>query len=735
MPRDFHLLPDHSQQLLRAARAGRVSKPTSISTEDETENKDEEGESKDSFGGFTVKKYSKVARHLEGPEPEYLAKRRKGLPSAHSVYTSISGQTANTAMRKTKVKKIDAEGNPQVYEVLVPEGQAVEGEIKEEEATVAEPVPAALPGTVVDGVGVVNHEGLVVASDLIQPTPPKRRPPPPKKKKKHGPGRGKKKVIFAPDGEGALGTPGDAQSDGLAVPSTKTDGTPVSGVPSDGDTPMGEAHEAEDDEDEGEEGEEGEEGDEGDEDEDLEDGELPETPAQTPPKEETPADVPAAIIPPVVHLTSPIKDSVPASFPSPVQPPPISPILSASGAPATLEVPPMTNRDPSSSPEMPLVTEASHSRQGSLNGPSIISPIVAEVPEHIVHMDTQELQPETIPIEVLQAPALIPEEIQAVTVHPEEVPTEEMQIDEVQPLDIEMGDIHTEQLHHEDFPSGEAPPVDVPAAEFISAEAQPESMDTGIIQSDMIQNEVKASDEHMEVQSEAPLEDLLNEEAKVEALPKPPADDMPLESAPSNEDGPTQAPPEEPQPEVLQPEVPQSELPQPEAPPPEEPQPEEPQAEMLEPEELEPEAPRPEQSRAEEPSPQDPQPEELRPEEPQPEHPQQEDAQPMAPQPEEPLPQPVQLEEALPEEIHPQAALEDTKHEEIKATEPPNEEPHLDQAAAEEASAAPVQADDTPSVELPTKENAEASEVKASEGEPDLLGSLERHLDGESKPE
>ncbi|KAF2090170.1 hypothetical protein K490DRAFT_7302, partial [Saccharata proteae CBS 121410] len=84
MPRDSHLLPIHSQQLLRAARAGRLYKPPPAPNDDDKENGDEEEEAKDTQTGFVAKKWMQIPRHLEEPEPEYLAKRRKGLPSANA---------------------------------------------------------------------------------------------------------------------------------------------------------------------------------------------------------------------------------------------------------------------------------------------------------------------------------------------------------------------------------------------------------------------------------------------------------------------------------------------------------------------------------------------------------------------------------------------------------------------------------------------------------------------------
>ena len=60
------MLPEHSQQLLRAARSGKLYKPPAP-PEDDNEMKDEEEETKEIRTGFTIKKYVKVARHLEVP--------------------------------------------------------------------------------------------------------------------------------------------------------------------------------------------------------------------------------------------------------------------------------------------------------------------------------------------------------------------------------------------------------------------------------------------------------------------------------------------------------------------------------------------------------------------------------------------------------------------------------------------------------------------------------------------
>ena len=97
-------------------------------------------------------------------------------------------------MRKTKVQKTSADGEVAIYEVLVPEGQTVEGEITETTEIAAITPVVAAPGTVIEGVGIANDEGVVVAEHLKPVEVRRRNRPPPKKK--GGPGRGKKRVTF-----------------------------------------------------------------------------------------------------------------------------------------------------------------------------------------------------------------------------------------------------------------------------------------------------------------------------------------------------------------------------------------------------------------------------------------------------------------------------------------------------------------------------------------------------------
>ncbi|KJX93643.1 hypothetical protein TI39_contig4278g00017 [Zymoseptoria brevis] len=206
MPRDYQMLSPWTQQLLRLARSGKVGtkrKQDLDALDDDKPEDDIAEEANKSVNvedrGYIAKKWKPVPEHLLEPEHkhfEFLAKRRKGLPS---LYGPEQQSVLDVPMRKTKVQKTDANGEIAIYDVLIPEGQTVEGEVTEStELADAKPVVAA-PGTVIEGVGIANEEGVVVAEHLKPTVAPRRNRPPPKKK--GGPGRGKKRVTFTnPDG-------------------------------------------------------------------------------------------------------------------------------------------------------------------------------------------------------------------------------------------------------------------------------------------------------------------------------------------------------------------------------------------------------------------------------------------------------------------------------------------------------------------------------------------------------
>jgi hypothetical protein len=271
MPRDSHQLAPWTQQLLREARRPRLAKRPQEPTEDDKQEEEEEGEPVQT--GWQSKKWGQVPSHLEKPEREFLAKRRKGLPSLH---TQIALQAANavvssTNTRKTKIMKSDADGKTTVYEVLVPECQTVEGEVTEDDIMADAAPVQATPGTVIEGVGIANAEGVIVATDLLQQQqqPMRRKPVPPRRIRKGGPGRGKKKVMFNQnDGHNAAATSTPGGGPSVATPSTFNANADDSAMDIDS-TPKPDANDEGDDDD-------GEEGDEGDEDDDREEGELSE---------------------------------------------------------------------------------------------------------------------------------------------------------------------------------------------------------------------------------------------------------------------------------------------------------------------------------------------------------------------------------------------------------------------------------------------------------------------------
>jgi hypothetical protein len=178
MPKDSHLLPQHSQDLLRAARSGKIYKRPAPAEEEEVdpevvpgdkpEKKDDDVKEK----GFMAKSWKQIPRHLEASDVEYLAKRRKGLITITAKGPAVP--SAPTLIKAT-VKRTDAVGNEYVQDVVVPHGQHVEGEVISQTVI---PDPSA------------------VDAPLVQATPPKRKGAPRKKIK--GPGRGRKKKQAAP---------------------------------------------------------------------------------------------------------------------------------------------------------------------------------------------------------------------------------------------------------------------------------------------------------------------------------------------------------------------------------------------------------------------------------------------------------------------------------------------------------------------------------------------------------
>lgn len=210
------LLP-HTQQLLRIARSGKFAQKRKaqqdLDADDEGFGEREDGAIAEEIIGkangieertFMVKKWKPTPDSAIVPDHlhlEFLAKRRKGLPNFYhgAANEAVPNGVPQLTKRKTRVQRVldPATGQSVVYSVLALEGQNLENELPEESTM----EPAALAaGTVVEGLGTVNADGVI---DLTPANPPpaasrRARPPP---KKKGGPGRGKKRVTFTnPDG-------------------------------------------------------------------------------------------------------------------------------------------------------------------------------------------------------------------------------------------------------------------------------------------------------------------------------------------------------------------------------------------------------------------------------------------------------------------------------------------------------------------------------------------------------
>lgn len=151
MPQNYQVLTPWTQTLLRLARSGKVGnkrKADAEADDDKPEDEVPEEETKQSSideRGIVAKKWKAKPEHSNEPEHKhfsFLAKRRRGLPSLYGP----DQQAVVVPMRKTKVQKADMNGEVAVYEVLVPEGQTIEGEIAEStELADVKPVTAA-PG-------------------------------------------------------------------------------------------------------------------------------------------------------------------------------------------------------------------------------------------------------------------------------------------------------------------------------------------------------------------------------------------------------------------------------------------------------------------------------------------------------------------------------------------------------------------------------------------------------------
>ncbi|KAJ6787178.1 hypothetical protein PWT90_05566 [Aphanocladium album] len=251
MPKDHGLLTPHSQELLRAARSGRLYKRPAPADEDEAEadggnaaEKPEKKEEEAAPKGFSIKIWKQIPRNVEASDISRLAKRRKNTITIASK-TPVERVQGSTVTRAT-VRRVDAAGNPYTEEVTLADGQAVDGEI------ISTRVEAMQPA----------------AAPLVQAQSQRRRPPPPKRKTKAGPGRGKKK-----NRGGIAGGPAPAtvpNGNGVAIPNQPgtTENAAANG---NNDTPHqdSEMADGDDDDDDDEEGD--------DDDDEHNDSDLPDT--------------------------------------------------------------------------------------------------------------------------------------------------------------------------------------------------------------------------------------------------------------------------------------------------------------------------------------------------------------------------------------------------------------------------------------------------------------------------
>ena len=215
MPRDWNMLSETCQAILLSARRGMTLGEENNEAKESAERGDGEVAHKEEKPGLMARKWALFSKDFEPKEPEFLAKRRKGLRSLYG--GSTAPMNIDSQMRKIKIRNIDSEGNSQIVEALVPEGQAVDAEVVDEDLTT--PTRALTPGTTVEGLGIANAEGVLVPVGEAIPASQRKRPPPPKRRLK-GPGRGKKKkVAFTPgaDSSNAPGNRGAVDGNGQRI--------------------------------------------------------------------------------------------------------------------------------------------------------------------------------------------------------------------------------------------------------------------------------------------------------------------------------------------------------------------------------------------------------------------------------------------------------------------------------------------------------------------------------------
>ena len=434
MPKDSHLLPPHSQELLRAARSGRLYKRPAPAEEEDADaettaapEKPEKKEEDTQAQGFSVKLWKQIPRNVEASTTSHLAKRRKGTVTIAS--KTVDDKVVGPTVTRATVRRVDAAGNPYTEEVTLGDGEQVVGEII---------------STRVEVTAATNGDVLASA-----PPPQRRRPPPPKRKAKAGPGRGKKKVKIPLPGEGQAVAGPAPMGDGSAAVKSAVQGENVrlhmtyrpsymlisvvsQGVNDGGSiTPNPDSEmvdgDDDDDDDEGDEGDEGDDGDEGDGDEPGEDSQLgaagesannnqdeemtdavlatdhplSEAPVAESkdgmlPKEPTPPN-------PLTHAPPPPSGSLPSGSPRPEG----SPLKNVVSVSPTTE--PLSLRDLQPlSMETAQMTDAGAATESMVAGPP--SPVVGEEPREALERDLPMAEPAIEPKTEESATAQSPHE-------------------------------------------------------------------------------------------------------------------------------------------------------------------------------------------------------------------------------------------------------------------------------------------------------------------------------------
>ncbi|KAH8721880.1 hypothetical protein BGZ61DRAFT_447584 [Ilyonectria robusta] len=108
MPKDSHLLPTHSQELLLAARSGRLYKRPAPVEEEEADpeaipEKPEKKEEDDSAKGYSIKLWKQIPRNVEAPAVSHLAKRRKNTVTIASKTIEDKPTVTRVTVRKVDV--------------------------------------------------------------------------------------------------------------------------------------------------------------------------------------------------------------------------------------------------------------------------------------------------------------------------------------------------------------------------------------------------------------------------------------------------------------------------------------------------------------------------------------------------------------------------------------------------------------------------------------------------------